>query len=498
MSTFSFLGGTGTVKIKQEPGVPIKREPSSSTGFDMSSIPAAPRAVKVKKEDAKGGFGGQLDMSSIPMAPTKSEDSKSSLHDIPEFRRKKRRRHFSSGWTTVRSYGWEFRAHYHQRRSEVEITTLMGSTLAFDSPDIGDCERDIFRRLHKANFRINPVAAFGTLCGFKYGRYGRIEIDYSRVDPFTVTTQNGQTSVKVWIPVQPVGQETRTSPPLFPETESKPSVTPADLDALTVTRPSYLTPVPEESKPVARQPTATTSTPQAARNIFGQPEQLHQFSSPPHNKNPEASLASQQSLTPLEQPSMTTQQPSATVQQTLQANQEIAMLHRKEAIARQKAAMLRQRVSLLKRENSITSTSAAPEERVPAPVPTGDSKTQELSAASSTVQAAIQPGGQAQEVPCSFSSVRTSSLASTFNSGNTLGFAQAQGTRGFSFMASYKFVPNQFGSLVDTTETPAPVLAGNTNIPPSNNGRLSATASPEASTGSIRWNFHPMFGGRRS
>ncbi|KAK4161098.1 hypothetical protein QBC43DRAFT_337494 [Cladorrhinum sp. PSN259] len=279
------FGGCAPVKIKQEPGVPIKQEPGVRT--DMPSIPSASRKdIKIKQEDFKDRFGGDINLYSIPTAPRnqsgsalKLHDSNSSLLNIPKLNHK-RRRYFGSS-ITVCSQAWRFRAHYNKSQGKVEVT-ITGSTQGSIRPDIMFVEREIFRKLQQANFQIEPVGSFGSLLGIRAWNagYGGLALSFTGKIKF----HGGDLTTKASIPVQlrqnssaqsAAQSEQKEVTPLFKKEEPRTHTPTANLWASDNTSSALLETAQVGSRNVAQRAvgsttqshsTATSSVPPA----FGQ------------------------------------------------------------------------------------------------------------------------------------------------------------------------------------------------------------------------------------
>ncbi|KAK4182036.1 hypothetical protein QBC35DRAFT_457707 [Podospora australis] len=151
---------TGSVKIKQEPGVRVKSE--FGDRFDFSSIPAAPRPssgnpqVKVENKPLGPLFGN----------PLKAEDKKI-IPRNPETRRDKKQRARRGRYVgnSITHRTGEFRIKVHFRSAEMQLDVTIWhegysstSSLA-RAMDWSKEEETLFSKLRNAHYDIEPIPA---------------------------------------------------------------------------------------------------------------------------------------------------------------------------------------------------------------------------------------------------------------------------------------------------------------------------------------------------
>ncbi|KAK4223442.1 hypothetical protein QBC38DRAFT_51319 [Podospora fimiseda] len=256
--------------IKKEPGIAIKPDPGGRSGFDMSSIPQAP---KVKHEKLKDELGGRVDMSSIPQAPPKAEGSQSFLQNVPQSRSNRRHGHRRRSynykpWTYINHGDWQFKVFYNRQKSDVEVIIYVGTRHL----NMKSVEKEIFERLRNAHFQIEPISDYTTLSGINFPSSDGFSVHFggnTRINMVTSTNEfkvdiDGM-STTVYIPVRPMQQQQPSLPPVLPKQEVKPNL-------------SFST-VAETKPPVSQQlrlcnwnhVRADVSQPQQLGSLFSQP-----------------------------------------------------------------------------------------------------------------------------------------------------------------------------------------------------------------------------------
>ncbi|KAK4154706.1 hypothetical protein C8A00DRAFT_32526 [Chaetomidium leptoderma] len=148
------------VAIKREPGVFIKSEFGSS----LASLPMAPISA-VKKEPIES-----KKLASLPMAPFSAakkdfnKDEKPILGNIPRHRGKRgggrrSRNHRGGNSLTHRVDGYFIRAHYGHGQVEFKIQKDSPKTRDLNWDEV---ETEMFRKLHRARFHIEPTERPGS------------------------------------------------------------------------------------------------------------------------------------------------------------------------------------------------------------------------------------------------------------------------------------------------------------------------------------------------